>query len=174
MFTITLGSIGWIAKLFSDPRLKQSPNAHFGSMLIVAAVCALAITIYARVSKTRFALRHYVKAWRFVRMKFYGKSYEELNRKLDVYYDRAVQTYFTGETVTTNWLIWAVIIGSLGYLMLGVFGGWPHFILRSVHRVVIAIVALSLLLFAVVVFSHVRRAEAKAMKDQYDDEPRPT
>jgi hypothetical protein len=138
-------------------------------MVVMAAICSLGITIYARVSKTRFVLRHYVKAWRFVRKKFYGEAYGELNRKLDVYYDRSVQTYFAGDTVTTNWMIWAVIIVSLGSLILGGIGAWPHFILDRVHRRITAILALLLLLFFVLVILRVRRAEA--MKDPDDDEP---
>lgn len=169
MFTITIGAIGWIGKILSEPELKESKTAHFSTMLIMGAVCALGITIYARVSRTRFVLRHYVKAWRFVRMKFYGKTYEELNRKLDVYYDRSVQSYFGAGTFTTIWMIWAVIIGSFAYLILGAIGAWPHLMLDRIHRVVVAILALSLFLFASAVIFRVRRA--KAMSDARDYEP---
>ncbi len=169
MFTITIASIGWIGKILSDPALKDSKTAHFSTMLIMVALCALGITIYARVTKARFVLRHYVNAWRFVRKKLYGKSYQELNLSLDVYYDRSVQSYFAGDTLTTNWMICAVIIVSLGYLILGATGRWPHFKLDWIHRVVVALLAFSLFLFAAHVIFRVRRA--KAMIDACTYEP---
>lgn len=168
LFTITMASVGWTAKILSESTPKESVNAHFSCMLVMIAVCALAITIYARVSKTYFALRHYVKAWHFIRMKFYGKAYEELNSELDVDYDKSIQAYFTGDTVTTNWMIWAVIIFSFTYLIFGVCGFWPHFHLNRDHRGVIAILTFLLLLFFLFVLFSIRRAEA--MKDPYDIE----
>ena len=174
LFTISLGSIGWTAKMLSQPTSEGNVNARFASMFIMAAVCALAITIYGRLNKTRFALRHYVKAWRFVRRKFYRKSYKELSRELDVYHNKCVQTFFLSHTVTTTWMIWVVIIGSLAYLILGVIGCWPLLLFGRVHRVVIAVLVLSLLLFVFAVVCDVRRAEAKAMKEPHDDEPGPT
>ncbi len=166
LITITIASIGFMANILGEPKCKESANIHFASMLVMVAVCALGIATYARVNKTRFALRHYIKVWCFVRMQFYGKKYEELNRELNVWDNRSIQAYLPSDTAIINWMILALIICSLLYLILGVIAGWPYLML--VPRVVIAILSLLLLLFGVVVFFHVR--SAKAMKDPYDVE----
>jgi cation transporter-like permease len=175
MFTIVLGAIGWAVKIFNKT---ESVNANFSSMIIAAIVCVLGIAIYAAVSKVRFALRHYIKVWHFLRKEFYGKKYEELNRNLDIYCNRSIQIFVSNSAIS-NCVIWTVIIGSFLYLTSGlisrVIGGWSYF--RFVrfdgfYTVIIAFLVAGLLFLMAMVFHYIQRAEAeaKATKDEGDIE----
>jgi uncharacterized membrane protein len=171
MFTIILGAIGWAVKIFNKT---ESVNANFGSMIIATIVCVLGIAIYATVRKTRFALRHYIKVWHFLRKEFYGRKYQELNRNLDIYCNKSVQA-FVSYAVISNCIIWAVIIGSFLFLISGlisrVIGGWSYF--RFVrfdgfHTSIITFLVAGLLFLMARVFHYIQRAEAeaKATKDE--------